>query len=91
VVTAAAGLTGATRALDILREEIDTTLGLIGCPSFEQLGPDFLAMELDEFQQGSGTILQRRSPQANDGAFGVTSLHSKAGPNLRESAVRKST
>jgi L-lactate dehydrogenase (cytochrome)/(S)-mandelate dehydrogenase len=39
---AAAGLAGAVRALDILREEIDTTLGLIGCPSFDELGPDFL-------------------------------------------------
>jgi len=39
---AAAGIAGAARALDILREEIDITLGLIGCPSFEQLGPDFL-------------------------------------------------
>jgi isopentenyl diphosphate isomerase/L-lactate dehydrogenase-like FMN-dependent dehydrogenase len=88
---AAAGLPGATRALDILREEIDTTLGLIGCPSFEQLGPDFLAMEPDEFRQRSGTTPQKRSTQANDGSFGVTSLHSKVGPNLKESAGRKST
>jgi L-lactate dehydrogenase (cytochrome)/(S)-mandelate dehydrogenase len=42
---AAAGLAGAARALDILREEVDTTLGLIGCPRFEQLGPDFLMRE----------------------------------------------
>jgi L-lactate dehydrogenase (cytochrome)/(S)-mandelate dehydrogenase len=39
---AAAGLAGATRALDILREEIDINLGLIGCPRFADLGPDFL-------------------------------------------------
>ena len=39
---AAAGLAGAARALDILREEIDITLGLIGCPRFDDLGPDFL-------------------------------------------------
>jgi isopentenyl diphosphate isomerase/L-lactate dehydrogenase-like FMN-dependent dehydrogenase len=39
---AAAGLAGASRALAILREEIDLTLGLIGCPRFEELGPDFL-------------------------------------------------
>jgi (S)-mandelate dehydrogenase len=39
---AAAGLAGASRVLTILREEIDTTLGLIGCPRFDELGPDFV-------------------------------------------------
>ena len=39
---AAAGLAGASRALGILREEIDTTLGLIGCPRIDELGPDFI-------------------------------------------------
>jgi L-lactate dehydrogenase (cytochrome)/(S)-mandelate dehydrogenase len=39
---AAAGQAGAARALDILREEIDITLGLIGCPRFDDLGVDFL-------------------------------------------------
>lgn len=39
---AAAGLAGASRALDILREEIDITLGLIGCPRFDALSPDFI-------------------------------------------------
>jgi L-lactate dehydrogenase (cytochrome)/(S)-mandelate dehydrogenase len=39
---AAAGSAGAARALDILREEIDINLGLIGCPRFADLGPDFL-------------------------------------------------
>ena len=39
---AAAGRAGVKRALDILREEIDITLGLIGCPDFAELGPDFL-------------------------------------------------
>lgn len=39
---AAAGLAGASRVLAILREEIDTTLGLIGCPRFDELGPDFI-------------------------------------------------
>jgi L-lactate dehydrogenase (cytochrome)/(S)-mandelate dehydrogenase len=39
---AAAGVAGATRALDILREEIDINLGLIGCPRVADLGPDFL-------------------------------------------------
>ncbi len=45
---AAAGLAGASRVLDILREEIDTTLGLIGCPRFDQLGPDFILNEAAE-------------------------------------------
>jgi isopentenyl diphosphate isomerase/L-lactate dehydrogenase-like FMN-dependent dehydrogenase len=39
---AAAGLAGASRVLAILREEIDTTLGLIGCARFDELGPDFI-------------------------------------------------
>jgi (S)-mandelate dehydrogenase len=38
----AAGLAGASRVLDLLREEIDINLGLIGCPRFEDLGSDFL-------------------------------------------------
>jgi (S)-mandelate dehydrogenase len=58
---AAAGLSGAIRVLDILREEIDTTLGLIGCPSFEQLGPDFLAVGPEDSRQGSAVDLQRLS------------------------------
>ena len=39
---AAGGEAGARRALDILREEIDMTLALIGCPNVAELGPDFL-------------------------------------------------
>jgi isopentenyl diphosphate isomerase/L-lactate dehydrogenase-like FMN-dependent dehydrogenase len=39
---AAAGTAGAIRALDILREEIDITLGLIGCPRFDELSSDFI-------------------------------------------------
>lgn len=39
---ATAGLAGASRVLAILREEIDTTLGLIGCPRFDELGVDFI-------------------------------------------------
>jgi isopentenyl diphosphate isomerase/L-lactate dehydrogenase-like FMN-dependent dehydrogenase len=36
------GVAGARKALDILREEIDMTMALIGCPSVSELGPDFL-------------------------------------------------
>ena len=39
---AAGGQVGAKRALDILHEEVDMTLALIGCPTIAELGPDFL-------------------------------------------------
>jgi isopentenyl diphosphate isomerase/L-lactate dehydrogenase-like FMN-dependent dehydrogenase len=39
---AANGGAGAKRAIDILRDEIDRALAQIGCPSFDQLGPDWL-------------------------------------------------
>jgi isopentenyl diphosphate isomerase/L-lactate dehydrogenase-like FMN-dependent dehydrogenase len=38
----AGGAAGVRRAIDILCSEIDTTLALIGCPVFAQLGPQFL-------------------------------------------------
>jgi L-lactate dehydrogenase (cytochrome)/(S)-mandelate dehydrogenase len=40
--TAAAGFAGAQKAIDILRKEIDIIMGQIGCPSLEEIGPDFL-------------------------------------------------
>ncbi len=40
---AAAGQKGVERAIDILREEIDRDLGLLGAPSVRDLGPAFLA------------------------------------------------
>jgi len=39
---AAGGVKGATRAIDILRDEIDRVMVQIGCPSFDQLGPAWL-------------------------------------------------
>ena len=39
---AAGGVKGATRAIDILRDEIDRVMAQIGCPSVDQLGPDWL-------------------------------------------------
>jgi len=39
---AAGGEAGARRALEILREEVDMTLALIGCQNIAELGPDFL-------------------------------------------------
>ncbi|MGB5083567.1 MAG: alpha-hydroxy-acid oxidizing protein [Methylocystis silviterrae] len=38
----AAGEPGVERAIDILREEIDRDLGLLGAPSINALGPEFL-------------------------------------------------
>jgi len=39
---AAFGAAGAQRAVDILRGELDLTLGQIGCPDVRELGPRFL-------------------------------------------------
>ena len=39
---AAGGVPGVGKAISILREEIDLVMGQIGCPSLDQLGPDFL-------------------------------------------------
>ena len=38
----AGGLDGVKKAVDIFRGEIDLVMGQIGCPSLDQLGPDFL-------------------------------------------------
>ena len=39
---AAGGLAGVKKAVDIFQHEIDLVMGQIGCPSLDQLGPDFL-------------------------------------------------
>ena len=39
---AAGGLLGVKKAIDIFVHEIDLVMGQIGCPSLDQLGPDFL-------------------------------------------------
>ncbi|MBV8090317.1 MAG: alpha-hydroxy-acid oxidizing protein [Alphaproteobacteria bacterium] len=39
---AAGGLAGVKKAISIFRDEIDLVMGQIGCPSLDQLGPDFL-------------------------------------------------
>ncbi|TMJ62813.1 MAG: alpha-hydroxy-acid oxidizing protein [Alphaproteobacteria bacterium] len=38
----AGGLPGVKKAIDIFRGEIDLVMGQIGCPSLNELGPDFL-------------------------------------------------
>ena len=42
---AAGGLAGVKKAIDIFQGEIDLVMGQIGCPSVDQLGPDFLWTE----------------------------------------------
>jgi L-lactate dehydrogenase (cytochrome)/(S)-mandelate dehydrogenase len=41
----AGGLPGVKKAIDIFKTEIDTVMAQIGCPSLDQLGPDFLWTE----------------------------------------------
>jgi (S)-mandelate dehydrogenase len=41
----AGGLPGVKKVIDIFRSEIDLVMGQIGCPSLDQLGPDFLWRE----------------------------------------------
>ncbi|TXL73589.1 alpha-hydroxy-acid oxidizing protein [Vineibacter terrae] len=45
---AVGGRAGATAAINILRREIDLTMGQIGCPRLDQLGPDFLLRERED-------------------------------------------
>ncbi len=39
------GIPGVKKVVDIFRNEIDLVMGQIGCPSLDQLGPDFLWRE----------------------------------------------
>ena len=39
------GVPGVSKVIDIFRSEIDLVMGQIGCPSLDQLGPDFLWRE----------------------------------------------
>ena len=53
---AASGKAGVERALDILREEIDRDLGLLGVPSIGELGPRLLVRSSDRHQPGGGAF-----------------------------------
>ena len=44
----AGGQAGAAKAVDIVRQEIEVNLKQIGCPSLDQLGPDFLHWDPEE-------------------------------------------
>jgi L-lactate dehydrogenase (cytochrome)/(S)-mandelate dehydrogenase len=42
----AGGEQGVARAIEILRQEIDLGLALVGCPNFQDLGPEYLIASL---------------------------------------------
>lgn len=44
----AGGQLGATKAVEIVRSEIETNMKQLGCPALDQLGPDFLHWDIDE-------------------------------------------
>jgi isopentenyl diphosphate isomerase/L-lactate dehydrogenase-like FMN-dependent dehydrogenase len=78
---AAAGFAGAVRALTILREEIDTTLGLIGCPRFDELGPDFILDQSGEHNAANDAAAFRLSDVIDRGS----DLKSRDRPRERQS------
>lgn len=47
----AGGEAGASKAVAILRREIDLIMAQIGCPTLSQLGPDFVMWEEDELRR----------------------------------------
>lgn len=47
----AGGTPGAAKAASILRQEIDTVMAQIGCPSLDQLGPDFMLWDEDDLRR----------------------------------------
>jgi (S)-mandelate dehydrogenase len=58
---AAGGEAGAARAINLLKEEVSRTLGLLGCPDINQVGPEFLRPARSELCQG------RRLPVEHSG------------------------
>jgi len=53
----AGGVAGARRAIGFLRDEIDLNLGQMGCPRFDDLGPEFLMWdELDGWQRNTPSV-----------------------------------
>jgi L-lactate dehydrogenase (cytochrome)/(S)-mandelate dehydrogenase len=54
----AAGLPGALKAIEILRSQLDLTLGMLGCASLDELGPHVL------FDSEKGQFLAEQKPAA---------------------------
>ena len=68
---AACGQDGARRAVNILQNEIDRTLALMGCPDVAQLGPEFL-------YDGPDEIPLRNDPESYDGSSRFAAARSLA-------------
>ena len=47
----AGGEPGATKAIKILKREIDLTMAQMGCPALSDLGPDFVLWDQDELRR----------------------------------------
>ena len=50
---------GATRALDIFRNEIGRTMMQMGAPDIRSLGPQFLTWDLDDLRRNTPPMLRR--------------------------------
>jgi hypothetical protein len=67
-------LSGAQKAIDILRKEIDLVMGQIGCPSLDRIGPGFLlqpdapALRTTERAEPDGAAAIERRRFADKGA-----------------------
>ncbi len=70
----AGGVPGVKKAVDIFKGEIDLVMAQIGCPSLDQLGPDFLWR--DDWRQPMNSA-------------GLTASHRKTAPRKRTVAVAK--
>ena len=58
---AAGGIAGATRALDIFRDEIGRTMTQMGAPDIRSLGPQFFNWESDEQRRNAPPALARHA------------------------------
>jgi L-lactate dehydrogenase (cytochrome)/(S)-mandelate dehydrogenase len=58
---AAGGVAGATRALDILRDEIGRTMMQMGAPDIRSLGPQFLTWDSEDRRNAPPTGIARRA------------------------------
>jgi (S)-mandelate dehydrogenase len=56
---AAGGMAGATRALDIFRDEIGRTMMQMGAPDIRSLGPQFLTWDSDDLRRNAPPMLRR--------------------------------
>jgi len=76
----AGGEQGVARAIEILRQEIDLGLALVGCPNFQDLGPEYLIASLAGSPSGQAraavpakTAPPRNTPRSPPNLFLVPS------------------